>query len=176
VSFEVGAMIRSGTLQSLLTRPLSLGAFLLLRNSGRTFLAILSSVLVFIGIYFFFGGTNLHLYLLGLILALLFYLFLGQAIGYLSTWFYTIWGFQTLLVYAPSLLFGGALIPLDLLPKPLVEIAQALPWKYLHYDLAMTVLGKPLDILPLLGWLLVAFVAERLLFKLMTRKWEQWGG
>ena len=176
VSFPVARMIRSGVLQNLLTKPINLSAYLFLRNLGEMIVALLSSVLTFLFIYVAYGGVNLHLYFVGIALTTIFYLLLGQIIGYLATWFYTIWGFQTLLVYLPSLLLGGSLIPLDLLPKWLMEIAYFLPWKSLHYDVAMIVLGRTPNFFPLLGWIAFLFLLERTMFRLASKRWESWGG
>ena len=176
VSFPVAQMIRSGFVQSLLTKPVNLGAYIFLRNLGGSLVAFLSSLLTFIAIYIAYGGVNLHLYLVGMILSTIFYLLLGQIIGYLATWFYVIWGFQSMLVYLPSLLLGGSLVPLDLLPGWLVKIASYLPWKNLHYDIAMIVLGKSPNFIPIILWILFLLLVERIVFKLASRKWESWGG
>ncbi len=176
VSFPVANMIRSGFLQNLFTKPINLSAYLFLRNLGGTFVSLISSLLTFIAIYLIYGGTNIHLYLLGVTLTIIFYLLLGQIIGYLATWFYTIWGFQSLLVYLPSLLLGGSLIPLDLLPGWLVNIASYLPWKSLHYEVAMTVLGRTPNFLSLLGWIVLLVLLERVTFRLASERWESWGG
>ena len=139
-------------------------------------MSFLFSFLTFLVLYNLYGGTNLHLYLIGVLLTVIFYILLGQVIGYLATWFYTIWGFQSMLVYLPSLLFGGSLIPLDLLPSWLRETASFLPWKSLHYDVAMIVLGKDPNFLPLLLWIGFLFFLERILFFVASRAWESWGG
>ncbi len=176
VSYPVAEMVRSGFLQAFLTKPVRIGSFLFFRNLGRTFVSLLSTLITFLWIYTNYGGINLHLYIIGVLLTVVFYILLGQTIGYLATWFYTIWGFQTLLVYIPSLLVGGALVPLNILPKWVVTLASFLPWKSLHYDVAMIVLGRSPNFLPLVLWILVLFLAERILFKKMLKAWESWGG
>ncbi len=176
VSFPVANMIRTGFLPSLLTKPVNLSSYLFLRNLGSTFVSLVSSLLVFAVIYKVYGGVNIALFFLGLSLAVVFYLLLGQIIGYLATWFYTIWGFQSILVYLPSLLFGGSLVPLDLLPSWLVDVASFLPWKSLHYDVAMIVLGRSPNFLPLLLWIAFLAVLERIVFHVASKRWESWGG
>ncbi len=176
VSFPVARMIRTGFLSSLLTKPVNLSAYLFLRNLGSTVISLLSALVTFLFIYHVYGGVNLPLFFLGVLLTLVFYLLLGQSIGYLATWFYTIWGFQSILVYLPSLLVGGSLIPLDLLPSWLVRLASFLPWKSLHYDVAMIVLGRTPNFLPLLLWIFALLILERIVFSIAVRKWESWGG
>ena len=176
VSFPVARMIRTGFLSSLLTKPVNLSAYLFLRNLGSTVISLLSALVTFLFIYHVYGGVNLPLFFLGVLLTFVFYLLLGQIIGYLATWFYTIWGFQSILVYLPSLLVGGSLIPLDLLPSWLVRLASFLPWKSLHYDVAMIVLGRTPNFLPLLLWIFALLILERIVFSIAVRKWESWGG
>jgi len=77
---------------------------------------------------------------------------------------------------------SGQMLPLDWLPKVVTQPLEFLPFKYLAYFPAAIMLGRydhtqlGFELLELVGWVVVLFIACRMAFALGLRRYGAYGG
>lgn len=83
------------------------------------------------------------------------------------------------LIYTVARLLSGAIIPLELLPRPLFEASQFLPFQFFTYVPVQTYLGRVENIFLayLVGavWLVGLYIAARFFYKVSIKRYEAVG-
>jgi len=154
---EIAAEIRSGELNKYLIKPFSFFGFVASfslgeRLSGWVLLLIIAAIFGFPLLYaadlsLSFAGicAAIPFLLCGIVLNFLFTLI----IALLAFWFDEVWTFQ---VMKDLLLWflSGQVFPMSVLPAPIQQIAQWLPFQYIAYAPAALMTGQqqPMELLP----------------------------
>jgi ABC-2 type transport system permease protein len=182
--------IRQGILSTYLVRPFSYWAFCFVAETAwkavRAMLItpVLIACLIWLGPHLrmpALGWSQVPPLLLSLVLAYVLCFFVKLCLGFLCFWATDIGGIATLyevVVYV----FGGVLLPLDLLPEPLQAVAAALPLRYIYYVPLSLLLGR-LDgpgawaaLATQLGWIGVMALVAGVLWRHGLRRYEAVGG
>lgn len=148
--WEIAESIRSGRLSMLLLKPLHPWGYWLASDSAWRLVRVLMVAPILLAAGVLLGGqvrwpspdppTLLSL-ALGLLLAYLLCYFLKLCIGFAGFWLLDINGLAGLYEVAVYL-FGGTIIPLELLPPTLRQLAEALPFQYIYYLPLALALGR----------------------------------
>ncbi len=148
-SFDISGEIQDGKLSNYLVKPLNYHLYWFAVDISDKLLNILFSILEVIILYFILrpplyfqtDPTQLAVFLVAVIGAMLLYFILGNAASNLSFWLPgNAWGFWFLLFIFVELL-GGVTFPLDVLPKSIYQLVMLLPFPYLIYFPANAYLG-----------------------------------
>lgn len=188
--FQIGEEIRNGLINQFLLKPVNYFGY---RLSLFVAARLVSGVLVFvpllavspwIGDQLTFPGDSwrLPVGMVATVLAALLQFTIAFCFGLLAFWFLEIQGF-VILSYAIETSLGGAMFPLDLLPRGVFAVAQYLPFPYQMYFPAAIVTGRVATLPEALHglviqatWVVVAMVAARLLWAGGLRKHTAVGG
>jgi ABC-2 type transport system permease protein len=150
IEWDVNTQIREGTLSMHLVRPFNVWALWLLTGTAwralRLILVapVLAGCLVWLAPYLRapqVGWERAALLALALVLAYTVAFFLKLCIGFSAFWLTEIFGIMALVEVA-SAVFGGMLLPLDLLPPAARLVAAALPFQYIYYVPLAVMLGR----------------------------------
>lgn len=148
--WDIAESIRDGKLSMLLLRPLSPWGFWLVADGAwRLFRIVLTGPLVLCGFLLLQGQLapprldpqRLAALALALPLAYALCFFLKISLGFSGFWLLDIngvVGFSEVAIY----LFGGTIVPLELLPGPIQALADLLPLKYLYFYPLSLALGR----------------------------------
>ena len=188
--YQIGEEIRNGLINQFLLKPVNyFGYRLSLFASAR----IISGLLVFVPLLiatpwirdqltFPSDPWRLPVGLAAMVLAAALQFTIAFCFGMLAFWFLEIQGF-VILSYAIETSLGGAMFPLDLLPRGVFAAAQYLPFPYQMYFPAAILTGRiatPGEALHGLAiqatWVVIAMVAARLLWAGGLKKHTAVGG
>ena len=160
VEWDVSYQIRQGTLSMHLVRPMNTWALWFMTGlAARTvralmLLPVLLACLVWLGSYLETPewGTGIGALAASLVLAYMISFFTKLGIGFLAFWLTDITGTLTL-VEVVAWVFGGMLLPLELLPDVLRPIAALLPFQYIYHVPMSLLLGRldPAEVQTTLG-------------------------
>lgn len=179
--FELQPLIRKGTLNSILIKPLNIEANILAKflASKLPVLFIMTSLTYFV---FFLLGINIHLnasFLTVLLLVLSFSLafYFGLFVSALAFWLIEMWPIRRVFQGCMALL-GGAIAPLDLLPNYVTSVAIFTPFPYFGYFTVKALQGdmlpKNLQIhcLGALAWIILLAFSFKIMWKLGLKRYE----
>ncbi len=188
--YQIGEEIRNGLINQFLLKPVNyFGYRLSLFASAR----IVSGLLVFVPLLaaapwirdqLTFPGEpwRLPVGIVAMVLAAALQFTIAFCFGMLAFWFLEIQGF-VILSYAIETSLGGAMFPLDLLPRGVFAVAQYLPFPYQMYFPAAILTGRiatPEEALRGLAiqatWVVIAMVCARLLWAGGLKKHTAVGG
>ena len=150
VEWDIAHKIRDGTLSMHLVRPFNTWALWFMGGAaartvrGLLLLPVLLVCLLWIGPYLRapdLEPDRVPALLVSLVLAYLLSFFLKLCIGFLAFWHTEISGTSSL-IEVVSWIFGGMLLPLELLPDSLRVVAWALPFQYIYYVPMSVLLGR----------------------------------
>jgi len=187
-STAIGTDIRSGDIAQKLIKPCSYHLQLVAAAHAKSLAATLTRAipmliasLVFIGLLPPVSATALFCFILSIILGLIIYSLVDFIVSYTAFWLTDYWYLSWLMV-AIFLLFGGIALPLWFYPDWLSTICNYLPFQFAVFRPVAIYLGRiPLDQIALtiamqLFWIVVLFVAERIVWRLAQRKLTVQGG
>lgn len=148
-TMEIGDIINQGKLSNFLVRPMNFFSYYIARDIGDKALNM-AFVLVELGLLFlvlrppiFLQSNGLFL-LLSLIAAgigMVMYFFFSMTLGFLGFWTSEVWA-PRFISFVVMEFFAGGLFPLDILPRPLFIVSQALPFSYFVYFPVKVYLGS----------------------------------
>lgn len=146
---EVGENINNGDLSIFLIRPVNYFLYWFARDIGDKAMNILFSIGELTIIFFilkppWFLQPNVNfiiLCILSSLLALFLYFLINLLLGFIGFWSPEVWG-PRFIFYIIVTFFAGGLFPLDILPKPLFNFFQFLPFTYLMYFPIKIYLGQ----------------------------------
>jgi viologen exporter family transport system permease protein len=150
IEWDVNSQIREGTLSMHLVRPFNVWGLWFLTGTAwramRVMLVtpVLAGCLVWLAPYLQppeLGWELAPLLVLSIALAYLVSFFLKLCVGFTAFWLTEMFGILAL-VEVTSVVFGGMLLPLDLLPPSLRAVAAALPFQYIYYVPLSAMLGR----------------------------------
>ena len=124
---------------------------------------------------------RLPLLVVSLALAYLVCFFSKCCVGFMSFWLTDIFGVSGLWEIA-AYIFGGMLVPLDLLPTPLRAVAAILPFQYIYYVPLSLMLGRLegteliLALAVQLGWVAALALLAWAIWRRGLRRYEAFGG
>lgn len=141
--------IVSGDLSNLLLRPFSPFLALAARDAGDKFMNIAFSVVEVILLIFFLKPALLWqtqpffllAFVLAVTLAIVLYFNISLLLGFVGFWSPEVWA-PRFIFFVLINFFAGMLFPLDILPRPVFTILQALPFTYLLYFPLKVYLGQ----------------------------------
>jgi len=186
ISWDVIDNIKNGYFSNFLVRPLDYYLYWFTVNiSGKVLEAIF--VVIAVGIisaflpgYFSLPGefiTFLY-FLISVFLGIILAFEMDFSVGMITFWLTQVRTFKYML-QTLILFFAGAMLPLDLFPAFLTEIADFLPFKYLVFFPVRIYLGKIDNPWPsfaiLTLWIVVFYVLARLLLRRGIRRYEAVG-
>ena len=190
IEWDVNSQIREGTLSMHLVRPFNVWGLWFLTGTAwramRVMLVtpVLLGCLVWLGPYLRaseLGWERAPLLVLAVGLAYLVSFFLKLCIGFTAFWLTEMFGILAL-VEVTSVVFGGMLLPLDLLPPALRALAAALPFQYIYYVPLSVMLGR-LDGAELwtalaiqVGWAAALGLLAYAIWRRGLRRYEAFGG
>jgi ABC-2 type transport system permease protein len=125
-------------------------------------------------------AMGLSVALISILLAMLMRLYLSLFFGGLSFWFKRVHGFSALLFNIGGI-FSGDLIPVDLLPAPLLKIANFLPFRFMAYVPAKLTIQQPSfpegarSIIAQLVWVGLFYLLAKIIWKRGIDKYEAVG-
>jgi ABC-2 type transport system permease protein len=187
--YQIGEEIRSGTINQFLTKPIDYYAYrLTLFFASRLVTGMVVVVPVLVALPLIAGYLPAHgeawrwvAMLPALVLAAMIQFSIAYCFGLLAFWFLEIQGF-VILSFAVETLLSGQVFPLDLLPAPLFQASQWLPFYYQAYFPVAIASGRidATQVLPGLcigsAWLLAFLVGGRLIWKIGLRRHTAVGG
>lgn len=140
-SIDLGGQIKSGQLTKLLIQPINLFNFWFSRDFADKTMNMFFMVfeIIFMIKVFnlpFFLPDNFLTYLIFLLLVILaawLYFYLSFFLSCLAFWTDDVWATRFLFGFIFLEFFSGALFPIDVLPKRLVQIIQLTPFPYLIF-------------------------------------------
>lgn len=148
-TMEIGSIINQGDLSNYLIRPIKFLRFYMAQDIADKFLN-LSFAVVEVTVLFFilrpqiFIQTNLaYLLFTGvtIVIGTVLYFYFSFLLGLLGFWTPDVWA-PRFLSFVVMEFFAGGLFPLDILPKPLFMLSQALPFFYFIYFPLKVYLGQ----------------------------------
>lgn len=179
--FELQPLIRKGTLNSMLIKPLCIEGNILAKFlASKLPILFLMSLMTYLVFQFLNIEIYLHLslftaFLLVLSFSLTFYF--GLFLGVLAFWLIEMWPIRRLFQGSMALL-GGAMAPIDLLPNDIISLAKWTPFPYLGYynvkALQGAISGKELYFHCgiVLGWVIFFALAFKILWRLGLKRYE----
>ncbi len=139
-TMEIGDLINQGNLSNYLVKPIHFFAFYGARDVAdkalNLFFAIGEFILLFIflrpPIFFQTDPLYLALTIAAVLMGMFLYFYFSLTLGFLGFWTPDVWG-PRFISFVVMEFFAGSLFPLDILPKTLYAISQALPFSYFIY-------------------------------------------
>lgn len=190
VEWDIDYCIRQGALSNYLVRPINVWVIWLLPDSAwRVWRTLMVSPLLVLAIVTLAptlerpptGTLELGALVLSLALAYLICFILKLCLGCSGFWLTDV-GSVALLYEVLVYLFGGILIPLDLLPEIVQTIARLLPFQYIYSFPLSVLLGRTQGMSLLAGllvqvvWLLALLALARGLWRAGLTRYEAVGG
>ena len=145
--FEIMGDIQSGEIQHFICKPInyirySFVKYIAEKSRSMLFCSIIYIVIfafLFKGKIFYGSGVDIILFFVEVMVAMVFYFQIAMVIGLLSFWIYEISSWYYTLTFAIEFLAGG-LFPLTLLPESFSNICRFMPFQYMIYFPARTLL------------------------------------
>lgn len=139
-SYGVGDEINQGNLSNFLIKPINYFLYWFSKDIGDKAMNLVFAVCEITILFIvlkpeLFFQTNLFLIILtsaAIIIALIMYFFINFLLSLMGFWSGETWGPRFLFIIILNFASGG-LFPLDILPEPIFEISQLLPFGYLLY-------------------------------------------
>lgn len=188
--YEVARAVREGTISQHLVRPLSIWLYFLFGEIGwkviRT--ALLVPVLA-VAIYLLrdvlaglpVGGVKIAGFLLATAISFVLTYLLKLALAWSSFWLAESNGLFELFEVV-TFVFGGVMIPIEMLPEPARWVAAVLPFQYLYFFPANVLLGRisgddlVAGLAVQIAWLVGGFVFCRWLWQRALVRYDAVGG
>ena len=179
--FELQPLIRKGTLNSILIKPINIEA-----NIFAKFLASKLPTLLIMSVltYLIFQLLSIKIHLsisifTSILLFLSFFLafYFGLFVSVLAFWLIEMWPIRRIFQGCMALL-GGAIAPLDLLPNYVASIAMFTPFPYFGYFNVKALQGTlsiselQMHCLIVIAWILLFAFIFKLLWKIGLKKYE----
>lgn len=165
---DVGGEINQGNLTNYLLKPLNFFSYWFSRDTADKLLNIactfveltLFSLILRPALFWQTDLSYLLFFLIALILATILYFYLNLFLGLIAFWtpesWSGIWGprfvFMIILEF-----FAGTIFPLDILPKPILNLVQLTPFPYFIYFPLRIYLGKINTIQIMMGFAICLF-------------------
>lgn len=179
--FDLQPLIRKGTLNSVIIKPISIEANIFAKfAASKVPILVIMSILIFlvfhllsINISLSFDPLAIALFCMSL--SLTFYI--GLSVSVLAFWLIEMWPLRRFFQGCMALL-GGIMAPLDLLPIYISSFALYTPFPYLGYFNVKALQGLiPVNELQLhcvigLGWTLFFAMTFKILWKLGLKRYE----
>ncbi len=145
----IGVEITQGDLVNYLIRPVNYFSFYVARDLGDKFMNFFFSIGEFLLFYILLQPPlflqndirYLILFLLSIILASILYFLFSVLLSFIGFWSQDIWAPRFIFSIVIGF-FAGGFFPLDMLPKYLFAIFQAMPFQYLLYFPMKIYLGQ----------------------------------
>ena len=178
-TMSIGNMINSGELSNFLIRPLSFFRYFIARDVGDKLMNVAFSVveifLLFVllrpPVVFPINPLVWIWLLIAIAIGVVMYFLFSFLLGLLGFWSAEIWA-PRFLSFVIMEFFAGGLFPLDILPKPLFQLSQSLPFSYFLYFPLKVYLGQ-LGSAAMLQGLMVGFMWCIGLWYLMRVMWKR---
>lgn len=181
--------VRQGQIQRFLLQPVDYLTYLLMYRVAHKLVYYMVAFVPFVILFSLCRSVlpgwpepeRLIAGLLSLLLAFLLGFHIEASLGLLSFWFLEITGFLYIMM-GVNYFFSGHMIPLDLLPSLVRQIADVLPFRYLAYFPAAVFLGKVSGaemwrgLLTQTLWVGVWVVCSRALLARGLRRYAAYGG
>ncbi|MEJ6348884.1 ABC-2 family transporter protein [Holzapfeliella sp. He02] len=174
--FKLASSIKTGRLNTLLLRPISIN-----HDSLAIFLGSSSPFILLVLVFMTISQTHIvmTLCLIGyFILSLIVWHELMFIIGTLAFWLVQIWPLRPI-INGLYLLFGGLLFPLDILPPFIYQLFRFFPISLVSSDFVELIVKEEQSLqlmvvysVALIGWYLVLKVCANFLFKKGLKKFE----
>lgn len=176
---DVGGEISRGDLTNFLLRPIDYTSYWFARDLGDKALNIIFSVieLTFLvlllrpPIFFQTDPITLTFFLIATSLALILYFYINFLLGLVGFWSSEVWGPRFIFLIITEF-FAGGLFPLDILPKPIFEALQLLPFSYLLFFPLKVYLGS-LTPPQIFTGLIIVSVWIAIMYKIVQLVWQR---
>ncbi len=145
----IGMDINQGDLSNYLMRPVNYFRYYMAKDIGDKSMNIFCSTIE-LSIFFYIlrppffiqmNDLQVILFLLSIIIAVVIFFLLSSLMGFVGFWSQDIWSVRFIFGIIINF-FAGGYFPLDLLPKNVFAIFQALPFQYLLYFPMKIYLGQ----------------------------------
>lgn len=176
-SQAIGEEINEGTLSMYLLRPMNYFSFWFSRDMGDkamnalfgtvevTLLFLILHPPVFVQTQAFY----LLAFFLAVIIGIINYFLISVGLGMIGFWSNDIWA-PRFIFYSLMIFFSGGIFPLDLLPKPIYLLFQALPFPYLLYFPVKVYLGQ-LSVQEVITGIGISLIWGVVLYKIVSTVW-----
>lgn len=176
---EIGDQINNGVLSNFLIRPVSYMRYWFARDLGDkamnlSFSLVEVSLLILLFQPPLFIQTNplfLLLTFCAALISMLMYFFFNYLLGLFGFWTNEIWG-PRFIFWILINFFAGSLFPLDILPKPVFQILEFLPFTYLLYFPLKIYLGQ-LNMVAIIQGLMISSIWTVILFVFARMIWNK---
>ena len=182
---DVSESIYNGFLQIEVNRPYNFQLKTLLISAGRRLTKSLIIVLFVITVVkfnnFYIPLQNISIFVLMIFLGSIIRFYIGMTIGTTAFWLNRVHGLHYLF-WVIGDLFSGKFIPVDILPKMLLNIADWLPFPYLFFYPSQLLLHQNINnnvlqkILILLMWISIFWAVYKVTWKQGLKNIESRGG
>lgn len=188
--YAIDYEVRQGILSNYLVRPFNPWTFwFVIETAWKVVRGILLTPVLIVSLIWLspylrlpeIGPERLGLLLVSVVLAYVLCFFVKLSLGFLCFWLTDVGGlgtFYEVVVYV----FGGVLLPLELLPEPLRVVAGALPLQYIYYVPLSIMLGRLegaavwTALAAQLGWIGTLGLLSLALWRNGLRRYEAVGG
>jgi ABC-2 type transport system permease protein len=179
--FELQPLIRKGTLNSILIRPINIEANILAKFlASKLPTLLIMSVLTYL--VFQLLGIKIHLSIsifsvILLVLSFFLAFYFGLFVSSLAFWLIEMWPIRRVFQGCMALL-GGVIAPLDLLPNSVTTVAILTPFPYFGYFNVKALQGTlstaelQMHCLIIIAWILLFIFAFKILWKLGLKQYE----
>ena len=178
-TFEIGEQITTGNLSNFLIKPVSYIKYWFARDLGDKAMNIFFTVFELTIIIFLFkpplflqtNSLPLLYTFTAVILAMVMYFLFGYLVGLIGFWSNEVWG-PRFIIWVLLGFFAGSLFPLDILPRPIFQIVELLPFAYLLYFPLKIYLGQ-LEIQVIFQGFLVSIIWIFVLYGMTRFVWAK---
>jgi ABC-2 type transport system permease protein len=178
-TMEIGDLINQGNLSNYLVKPIHFFSYYWARDIAdkalNLFFAIGELTILFIllrpPIFIQTDPLYLGLTAFAIILGIILYFYFSLILGFLGFWTPDIWG-PRFISFVVMEFFAGTLFPLDILPKTLFWVSQALPFSYFIYFPLKVYTGQ-IEMSSIIGGFCVAIAWTGGLYALAMLMWRR---
>ncbi|MDE2025189.1 MAG: ABC-2 family transporter protein [Patescibacteria group bacterium] len=176
---EVGDEINKGDLSNYLLKPINYFVYWFFRDVGDKLMNIsfaIPELIVFLLVLRppFFVQTNILILLTTafvLLEAVILYFFINFLLGLIGFWSSEVWA-PRFILFMVLTFFSGGIFPLDILPKPVFDVFQLLPFTYLLFFPLKVYLGS-LSVTGVLSGITISLVWIGILFMGLQNVWRK---
>ena len=189
MDYEIASDIRNGQINSFLLRPINYLYYRWTLVAGRKVIMFMSVTIPYIIIFYVLRHSILPPINWGAILYCIIFCIFGLFLNFLITYCAGLVAFWLLdvsslffIYYIMSFFLAGGMFPLDMMPKPIYQAMQFLPFQYMGFFQIKIYLGDFYGektfwgLIILAGWILCFLGIAKLLWNAGTRKYSAYGG
>lgn len=189
LSTGIAREVRDGSIKKFLTQPIDMLSYLFWHRVAHKLVYYGVAVGPFTLVFWICrsylpawpGWEVFTAFLLSLVMAFLLGFLIEALLGLISFWFLEVSSLMFIYMMLNYFL-SGHMIPLDFLPRYILDVIEYFPFQYLAYVPSAILIGRytESELIRILGvefaWVIVLFAANRIAFKRGVKRYSAFGG